>query len=650
MSQTDSLVKKYPLKKIKIIKKTSGIVLSAFVGLLFVAFLLIFIINLFIGILVSLALFAVLIVFAFIYESVYYKNYFYDLTEDGLVIGKGVINSWRITVPMHKVQEIYLDQDLLDRVFGLYDLHLSTATDVSGREAHIDGLGKSDAEKLREILFEWIGGKSSETQPSEVFRPKLVGILIQNALMWGLFLLLAFPPLVLLLPFLLVFSYLDYTVTRYELRKDGVFIRTGFFIPKESTYLYRNIQDVSDDQTIFDRIVGVHTLSVKTMTGASAVGARMNSLSEPDALKLRNLVLERSRNAAKLTELKTTPNLKMAKKPIAIQTMVMPYKNEFMRSAHYNAILGGVTWAGIGILAFIFVSLLFSIGTGVIAVLFCIGAVFLLVTGNYLGAIISEMSYKYELTPDFVQITIKFLSSTKKQIPFGKIQDIEKHISFSNSFAKLANIELETGSKEYISKGETVTSGVTANEMITCLQDKDAESLKQIIAKAIGVSLEGLGVNPLVAQIPLDKKKPIKKTLWWVIYLAGGLLILTALTFLQLFGLLFLVAAITFSVITIAVKYIYEVEYYKKYHYDLNQDVLVIRKGVFGSRELTVPLNRIQDVFIDRDLLDLVFGLYDIYISTATSRSVLNAHIDGLDGKNTEKVALLLVNSIAKIK
>lgn len=648
MSQTDSLVKKYPLKKVKIIKKTAGIVIGAFVGFLFVAFLLILALSPVIGAILSLALFAALAVLAFIYESVYYKNYFYDLTEDGLVIGKGVINSWRITVPMHKVQEIYLDQDLLDRVFGLYDLHLSTATDVSGREAHIDGLGKSDAEKLREILFEWIGGtKSSETQPSEIFRPNIRAMLIQSGLMWGLLLLLTFPPLLLLLPFLLVFIYIDYTVTRYELRKDGVFIRTGFFIPKESTYLYRNIQDVSDDQTILDRIVGVHTLSVKTMTGASAVGARLVSLSESDAPKLRNLVLERSRNAATSLEIKVSPTTKTAKK---IQTMVMPYKNEFMRSAHYSTILGVVTWAGIGILAFIFVSLLSSIGTGLISVLFCIGAVFLLITGNYLGAIISDMSYRYEITPNFVQITIKFLSVTKKQIPFGKIQDIEKHISFSNSFAKLANIELETGSKEYIPKGETATSGVTANEMITCLQDKDADSLKQIIAKAIGVGLEGLGVNPLVAQIPLDKKKPIKKTLWWVFYLAVGLVALTALTFLQLFGLLFLVAAILFSVTAIVAKYIYEVEYYKKYHYDLNQDVLVIRKGVFGSRELTVPLNRIQDVFIDRDLLDLVFGLYDVYISTATSRSILNAHIDGLDGKNTEKVALLLVNSIARIK
>lgn len=655
MSQTDILVKQYPLKKAKIVKKTVGLVVAYSTGVFFVAVLLALVLNLFAGIIALVVLFAVLIVVAFIYESIYYKNYFYDLTEEGLVIGKGVINSWRITVPMHKVQEVYLDQDLLDRVFGLYDLHLSTATDVSGREAHIDGLGKADAEKLREILFDWIGAseeKSTETQPSEVFRPNIGAMLIQNAFIWGIFLLVMFFPLIVLLPFVLVVIYLDYTVTKYELRKDGVFIRTGFFIPKESTYLYRNIQDVSDDQDITDRLLGMHTLSVKTMTGASAIGAKLSFLSEQDAMKLRNMVLEKSRNAAKITELKAAPTTKTAKKTVAIQPMVMPYKNEFMRSAHYTTALGIVTWVAIGILAFVFVSLLSSIGTGVIAVLFCIGFVFLLAIGNYLGAIISKMSYKYELTPDFVQITIKFLSSTKKQIPFGKIQDIEKHISFSNSFAKLADIELETGSKEYIPKGGAAASGVTANEMINSLKDQDAESLKQIITKAIGVSLDGLGVNPLVAQIPLDKKKILKKTLWWVIYLAGGLVALTALTFLmpKTFGLLLLAVATVFSVLAIAVKYFYEVEYYKKYYYDLNEDVLVIRKGVFGSRELTVPLNRIQDVFIDRDLLDLVFGLYDVYISTATSRSVLNAHIDGLDGKNAEKAALFLVNSITRIK
>ncbi|MFH1520678.1 MAG: PH domain-containing protein [Candidatus Micrarchaeota archaeon] len=655
MSQTDSLVKKYPLKKVKIIKKTIGVVVGFFVITIFVLlFLFIAAMGLLGGLIASLILLMAVAGISFIYESIYYKNYFYDLTEDGLVIGKGVISSWRITVPKHKVQEIYLDQDLFDRIFGLYDLHLSTATDVSGREAHIDGLGKADAENLRKILFEWIGGvkeKPADAKPSEVFRPKLGSILIQNTFSWGIVLFLVFPPLIILLPLVLLALYLDYTVTRYELRKDGVFIRTGFFIPKESTYLYRNIQDVSDDQTIFDRVLGVHTLSVKTMTGASAIGAKLKYLLKSDALKLRNMVLEKSRNAVAAAELKATPNIKTAKPIAKIPHMEMPYKNEFMHSAKYATLLGFATWAIIGIVVFVFISLLFSIWIGAGAILVCIGFAIVRAIAAYINASISEMSYRYAITPDFVQITIKFLAFTKKQIPFGKIQDIEKHISFSDSFAKLANIKLETGSKEYLSKGNSTISGVTENEMINSLKDKDAESLKELIAKAIGVSLDGIGINPLVAQIPLDKRKPLKKTLWWVIYLGGALIILTALTLLvpKTFGLLFLVVAAILSAIAIVAKYRYELEYYKKYYYDLNQDVLVIRKGVFGSRELTVPLNRIQDVFIDRDLLDLVFGLYDVYISTATSRSILNAHIDGLDKKNTEKTSLLLINSIAKV-
>ena len=104
------------------------------------------------------------------------------------------------------------------------------------------------------------------------------------------------------------------------------------------------------------------------------------------------------------------------------------------------------------------------------------------------------------------------------------------------------------------------------------------------------------------------------------------------------------------ATIAIGAKYWYEREYLRKYFYDLNDDVLAIRKGVFGSRELTIPFAKIQEVFINRDILDLVFGLYDVYVSTATGRSILNAHLDGLEQDNAEKAALLIIEKIAASK
>lgn len=48
---------------------------------------------------------------------------------------------------------VYVDQDLFDVLFGLYDVHISTATVTSGAIAHIDGLEKKDAEEIRKLIL-----------------------------------------------------------------------------------------------------------------------------------------------------------------------------------------------------------------------------------------------------------------------------------------------------------------------------------------------------------------------------------------------------------------------------------------------------------------------------------------------------------------
>lgn len=55
-----------------------------------------------------------------------------------------------------------VDQDLLDRIFGLYDVHLSSATISSGFEAHIDGVEKPAADGLRQLLLKAVNEKISK--------------------------------------------------------------------------------------------------------------------------------------------------------------------------------------------------------------------------------------------------------------------------------------------------------------------------------------------------------------------------------------------------------------------------------------------------------------------------------------------------------
>ncbi|MBI2577599.1 MAG: PH domain-containing protein [Candidatus Wildermuthbacteria bacterium] len=103
------------------------------------------------------------------YQKWYYAVYFYDLNDDYIVIKKGPITPREITIPYERIQDVYVDQDLLDRIFGLYDVHLSSATVASGMEAHIDGLEKQAAEGIRALLLQTVKERISRKRGGENF-------------------------------------------------------------------------------------------------------------------------------------------------------------------------------------------------------------------------------------------------------------------------------------------------------------------------------------------------------------------------------------------------------------------------------------------------------------------------------------------------
>lgn len=105
-------------------------------------------------------LFFILLV-VYLYQRWYYAVYFYDLTSDYIVIKKGPITPQEITIPYERVQDVYVDQDLLDRIFGLYDVHLSSATISSGMAAHIDGVEKPAADGMRAALLQTVNERIS---------------------------------------------------------------------------------------------------------------------------------------------------------------------------------------------------------------------------------------------------------------------------------------------------------------------------------------------------------------------------------------------------------------------------------------------------------------------------------------------------------
>ena len=145
----------YPLERSKIMKKTIGTYLwllpmTALVLVLCYVFL--FKISAIFCITMTV-IFVALIIIVPIYQSAYYRKYFYDVRSDFLVIKKGVIMVRETILNYDKLQDVYMDQDLLDRMFGLWDAHVSTATNMSGMEAHIDGVNHNNAEAIRDLIL-----------------------------------------------------------------------------------------------------------------------------------------------------------------------------------------------------------------------------------------------------------------------------------------------------------------------------------------------------------------------------------------------------------------------------------------------------------------------------------------------------------------
>lgn len=98
----------------------------------------------------------------------YFVTYFYDVDQKNIIIRKGVIAKREIILPFSRITDVNVEQDFFDVLFGLYDIHISSPTAESGKFAHIDGLNKKSAIRIRNILVDKINSVGFEAQKSEV--------------------------------------------------------------------------------------------------------------------------------------------------------------------------------------------------------------------------------------------------------------------------------------------------------------------------------------------------------------------------------------------------------------------------------------------------------------------------------------------------
>lgn len=92
------------------------------------------------------------------YIKAYIKRYYYSGEDHFITIKKGVFAPTEIHVQWQKIQDVYVDQDILDRIMGLYDVHIASATSASSIEAHIDGVGQVAANGLKEFFLNKVSG------------------------------------------------------------------------------------------------------------------------------------------------------------------------------------------------------------------------------------------------------------------------------------------------------------------------------------------------------------------------------------------------------------------------------------------------------------------------------------------------------------
>jgi len=652
-----SLRDEYPLHPNKVYKKTLSYAISFGLFGIFLTFIF------------PLLCFPILLAIAgiFLWQKEYYKKYFYDLTPNGLEIRKGVFFPNSITVPSEKISDVYVDQDIFDRLFGLYDLHFSSASNTSGALAHIDGLDGKTNERLRGLLMgkfkesHGIPQEQSAAKPEviEAFSPapsgfwltlisSLIGtfilsIVIADLLGIGLFLLLAIPVAIL--------TKKDFDAMRYEIRKDGIWVKKGWLMPSESLIFYRNIQDIDIVAGLLERVIGLQTVTIKTMSAASAMSSVLSLLSADDAKKFQEIAQKQIAAAASG---KIKPSASGFAAPSAAQPATYsgkqldkPYENHFFKGHLIGNLPILLIFLGIGVVAGIS-------GAWLILALM----LFLSCLAFFMGlimAFIDKSTYSYSIAENGLVIELGLLSRAKKVIRYEKIQDIKIHCGFVESFFGIVGMEVETGSKDMVrSDGQSAANvGVSATERIPYLALSDAHALRAKLLSIAKISYPS-GEKPLCRSLPLSPKKPLKKTIGFngifAVQFTIALIAMAISTQGPLASLFWGALALFVAVCAIAAValFLYEKEYLKKYFYDENGETLVIRKGVFGWSEIVVPFRNIQTVYVDQDWYDVAFGLWDIWITTVTLESGQMAHIDGLPTEDADRLVRLLVGRVEK--
>ena len=153
---TSKTREQFPLSDKLIIKKTAVIVLAFAVPFLFFS-------SMVAGIMIpAFVMIIILAVFFYMNYQWHYQTYFYDLTPDHMVIGKASAVSREIIIPYERIQDLYVEQDFLDKNLGIYNVHISGANISPLAFVRIEGLEKIAADGLKGEILKRVQEKANK--------------------------------------------------------------------------------------------------------------------------------------------------------------------------------------------------------------------------------------------------------------------------------------------------------------------------------------------------------------------------------------------------------------------------------------------------------------------------------------------------------
>ncbi len=98
----------------------------------------------------------------------------------------------------------------------------------------------------------------------------------------------------------------------------------------------------------------------------------------------------------------------------------------------------------------------------------------------------------------------------------------------------------------------------------------------------------------------------------------------------------------------VLVKFLYQFLIHVTYRYGVELENIIIVKGVFFRTRVSIPLTKMIDITMERDPVDMIFFLYNLYLRTASDLTD-SAAVRGLSWKNAiglQNYILALLNTI----